>query len=125
MCSTKYLEVDEMKEAETIIWKMIQKTSFRTVNEERLRNLRTFIDPSGVFRIKTQLLMRKDFENFKYSILLSSDHIAVQKMIMHKHKSLSHCGIQTLMSILREVFRIIRKAIKTCTVFKRFEAKCP
>ncbi|GBM09393.1 hypothetical protein AVEN_184096-1 [Araneus ventricosus] len=26
LCSTKYLEVEEMKEAETIIWKMIQKT---------------------------------------------------------------------------------------------------
>ncbi|GBO02493.1 hypothetical protein AVEN_70402-1 [Araneus ventricosus] len=50
-------------------------------------------------------------------------------MIMHKHKILSHCGIQTLMSILREEFwilksrRIIRKALKTCTVCKRFDAK--
>ncbi|GBL92166.1 hypothetical protein AVEN_136217-1 [Araneus ventricosus] len=51
LCSAKYLEVEEMKEAETIIWKMIQKTSFRTVNEETLCNLRPFIDPSGVFRI--------------------------------------------------------------------------
>ncbi|GBN97198.1 hypothetical protein AVEN_47318-1 [Araneus ventricosus] len=129
--SAKYLEVEEMKEAETIIWKMIQKTSFRTVNEERLCNLRPFIDPSGVFRIKTLLLMRKDFENFRYPIVLPSDCIVVQKMIMHKHKTLSHCGVQTLMSILREQFwilksrRTIRKAIKTCTVCRRFEAKHP
>ncbi|GBM71929.1 hypothetical protein AVEN_163084-1 [Araneus ventricosus] len=129
LCSAKYLEVEEMKEAETIIWKMIQKTSVGTVNEERLRNLRPFIDPSGVFRIKTQLLMRKDFENFRYPILLPSDHMVVQKMIMHKHKTLSHCGVQTLMSILREEFwilksrRTMRKAIKTSTVCRRFEAK--
>ncbi|GBL97760.1 hypothetical protein AVEN_184753-1, partial [Araneus ventricosus] len=70
LCSAKYLEFEEMKEAETITWKMIQKTSFRTVNEERLRYLRPFIDPSGLFRIKTQLLMRKDFENFRYPIVL-------------------------------------------------------
>ncbi|GBL88878.1 hypothetical protein AVEN_158982-1 [Araneus ventricosus] len=75
--------------------------------------------------------MRKDFENLKYPILLPSDHIVVQKMIIHKHKTLSHCGNQTLMSILREEFwilksrRTIRKAIKTCTVCKRFEAKHP
>ncbi|GBN40887.1 hypothetical protein AVEN_240861-1, partial [Araneus ventricosus] len=131
LCSAKYLEVEEMKEAETIIWKMMQKTSFRTVNEERLRNLRPFIDPPGVFRIKTQLLMRKDFENFRYPIVLPSDHIVVQKMIMHKLKTLSNCGVQTLMSILREEFwilksrRTIRKAIKTCTVCRRFEAKHP
>ncbi|GBM50512.1 hypothetical protein AVEN_160736-1 [Araneus ventricosus] len=67
----------------------------------------------------------------KYPILLPSDFIVVQKMIMHNHKTLSHCGIQTLMSILREEFwilksrRTIRKAIKTCTVCKRFDAKHP
>ncbi|GBM70491.1 hypothetical protein AVEN_49569-1, partial [Araneus ventricosus] len=99
LCSTKNLEVEEMKEAETIIWKMRQKTSFRTVNEEKLRNLRPFIDPSGVFRIKTRLLMRKAFESSKYPILLPSDNIVVPKMIMHNHKTLSHCGIQTLMSV--------------------------
>ncbi|GBN53763.1 hypothetical protein AVEN_128849-1 [Araneus ventricosus] len=75
--------------------------------------------------------MRKDFENFRYPILLPSDHIVVQKMIKHKHKTLSHCGVQTLMSILGEAFwilksrRTIRKAIKTCTVCRRFEAKHP
>ncbi|GBM60181.1 hypothetical protein AVEN_273497-1 [Araneus ventricosus] len=37
------------------------------------------------------------FENHK-------NHIVVQKMIMHKHKTLSHCGVQILMSILREKF---------------------
>nr|GBM29379.1 hypothetical protein AVEN_256716-1 [Araneus ventricosus]GBM29398.1 hypothetical protein AVEN_11715-1 [Araneus ventricosus] len=73
--------------------------------------------------------MRKDFENFRYPIVLPSDHIVVQKMIMHKHKTLSHCGVQTLMSILREEFwilksrRTMRKAIKTSTVCRRFEAK--
>ncbi|GBM03007.1 hypothetical protein AVEN_14521-1 [Araneus ventricosus] len=75
--------------------------------------------------------MRKDFENFRYPIVLASDHIVVQKMIMHKHKTLSQCGVQTLMFILREEFwilksrRTIRKAIKTCTVCRRFEAKHP
>ncbi|KAF8768453.1 hypothetical protein HNY73_021271 [Argiope bruennichi] len=68
------------------------------VSEGRLRNLSPFFDPKGLIRIKAQLLMRKDFENFKYPILLPPDHIAVHKMIMHRHQTLSHCGIHTLMS---------------------------
>ncbi|GBM60060.1 hypothetical protein AVEN_147617-1 [Araneus ventricosus] len=52
-------------------------------------------------------------------------------MIMHKHKKLFHCRIQTLVSILKEEFwilksrRTIRKAINTCTDCRRFEAKHP
>ncbi|XP_055933001.1 uncharacterized protein LOC129963022 [Argiope bruennichi] len=126
--TSQNLEIEELSEAETIIWKIIQKTSFKTVSEERLRNLRPFVDPKGLIRIKTQLLMRKDFENFKYPILLPPDHIVVHKMIMHRHKILSHCGIQTLMSSLREHFwlirsrKTIRRVLKSCITCKRFEA---
>ncbi|GFS83233.1 uncharacterized protein NPIL_660701 [Nephila pilipes] len=43
-CTKKYLEVEEMKEAETLIWRMVRKASLRTVKDERLCNL-PFFDP--------------------------------------------------------------------------------
>lgn len=128
---TGNLNIEELKHAEISIWKIVQKNTFKSADCDRLRHLKPFTDSSGIIRVKSQLLMRQDFENFKFPIILPSDHEIVTKLIMHKHKLLLHCGIQTLMAELRENFwilrsrRTIRKVLRRCILCKRYDARHP
>lgn len=129
--TSKNLETEEMNAAEVLVWKIVQRVSFKTENDERLRHLKPFVDSSGLLRVKTRILMRQDLENFRTPIILPPDHPVVTKLIMEKHKQQMHCGTQTLMAILRENFWIlksrktIRKVLKNCIKCRRFDSKPP
>ncbi|XP_055947159.1 uncharacterized protein LOC129980800 [Argiope bruennichi] len=79
--------------------------------------------------MKTRLAFREDTQDFKFSMILPSDHPVVTSLIISKHKELLHCGIQTLIARLREKYRIlkarktIRKVIRKCVICKRFNAR--
>nr|XP_042900001.1 uncharacterized protein LOC122269710 [Parasteatoda tepidariorum] len=121
----------ELKNAEKIILKCVQKDAFANDGNKRLNSLKTIIDDEGLIRIKTKVFMREDDFNFRLPIVLPSDYTVVKNLIYWKHKQLGHCGIQLLVSTLREEFWIlksrktIRNAIKSCVICKRFYSKPP
>lgn len=123
------LSAEEIKNAEDAVLKMVQTTSFNSVNDARLKSFQPFFDAKGLIRMKTRLIMRKDTENFRCPIILPSDHPVVQRLIFDKHRKLLHCGIQTLLSNLRENYWIlkgrktIRKVLKQCAICQRFTAR--
>ncbi|XP_035223057.1 uncharacterized protein LOC118195833 [Stegodyphus dumicola] len=101
----------------------------KTEKDKRLRNLKPFVDSSGLLRVKSRILMRQDFENLRTPVILPPEHPVVSKLIMEKHEQQIHCGTQTLMAMLRENFWIlksrktIRKVLENCTKCRRFDSR--
>ncbi|GBM34169.1 hypothetical protein AVEN_17973-1 [Araneus ventricosus] len=125
------LSEEEIKRAELKILKKIQEDSFHNENTQRLKLLETFTDAYGISRVKTELTMREEDDNFKVPIVLPSDHHVVKSLILYKHEELGHPGVQSLMVALRENYWIlksrktIKKIIKTCIICQRFSVKQP
>ncbi|XP_055939487.1 uncharacterized protein LOC129969103 [Argiope bruennichi] len=123
------LKVNELKRAEKSIVKIIQHDSFSSEDIKKLKSLSVFKDEEDILRVKTRLIERKDHHNFIFPMLLPKKHAVVEKLILHKHLSLSHAGIHILISKLRENFWIIksrstiRGALSRCVRCRRHEAK--
>ncbi|XP_035216750.1 uncharacterized protein LOC118190181, partial [Stegodyphus dumicola] len=123
------LKVYELTRAEKCIVKIIQHDSFSSDDIKKLMSISVFKDGEGILRVKSRLTERKDHENFIYPMLLPKNHKIVEKLIIHKHLSISHAGIHVLMSTLRETFRIlrsratIRKALYACVRCRRHGSK--
>ncbi|GFX69436.1 integrase catalytic domain-containing protein [Trichonephila clavipes] len=81
---------------------------------QHLKSLSTFTDSNGILRIKTKLIMREDDENFKFPLVLSSDHHVVKSLILYKHQELGHPGVQSSVVgwFLGEVDRTVKKNFK-------------
>ncbi|GFW31065.1 uncharacterized protein TNCV_4523341 [Trichonephila clavipes] len=122
---------DELKKAEIPILKKVQDDSFQGEKMQHLKSLSTFTDSNGVLRIKTKLIMREDDKNFKFPLVLPSDHHVVKSLILYKHQELGHPGVQYLMAALGENYWILksRKTIKmtfkTRIICQRFSVKKP
>ena len=122
------LKVHELEKAEKFIVKLIQLESFSSEDIKNLKSISVLKD-EGILRVKTKLTEKKDFENFKYPILLPSKHKLVKLLIVEYHLSLHHAGLHILLSNLREKFWIIngrktiRAAISKCIVCRRHNAK--
>ncbi|GIX67660.1 reverse transcriptase [Caerostris extrusa] len=57
--------------------------------------------------MKTRLTFREDTQDFKFPVILPSDHPVVTNLMPYlKHKELFHCGIQTL--IARKKYWILK-----------------
>ncbi|GFS85295.1 integrase_H2C2 domain-containing protein, partial [Nephila pilipes] len=116
--STNMLSAQELKEAEIKVLFIVQKSSFSSSNDEKLRNIPYMVDKNGLLRMKTRLTFRENTEDFKFSVILTLDHPVVTSIIVYKHKELMHCGIQTLIACLREKYwilkvrRTVRKVIR-------------
>ncbi|GBM79729.1 hypothetical protein AVEN_27373-1 [Araneus ventricosus] len=97
--------------------------------DKRLQKLQILEDENGLFRIKTRLSLKDDLKNFKFPIVLPSEHSIVEKLVRWKHCSLGHAGVQTVMTNLREEFWILKyrktvlKVVKNCVICKRFDAR--
>ncbi|XP_055950873.1 uncharacterized protein LOC129984959 [Argiope bruennichi] len=123
------LKVNELKMAEKSIVKIIQHDSFSSEDIKKLKSLSVFKDKEDILRVKTRLTERKDHHNFIFPMLLPKKHAVVEKLILHKHLSLSHAGIHILISKLRENFWIIksrstiRGALSRCVRCRRHESK--
>ncbi|XP_055935619.1 uncharacterized protein LOC129965604 [Argiope bruennichi] len=115
--------------AEKSIVKIIQHDSFSSEDIKKLKSLSVFKDEEDSLRVKTRLIERKDHHNFIFPMLLPKKHAVVEKLILHKHLSLSHAGIHTLISKLRETVWIIksrstiRGALSRCVRCRKHEAK--
>ncbi|GBN15007.1 hypothetical protein AVEN_78236-1 [Araneus ventricosus] len=108
---------------------LIQKESFKDVNDDKRKKLRPIIDCNGLIRAKTNISNRDDTNDFKFPIILPSDHTVVKLLIMNAHNDILHAGTSMLMSHLREKYWIIkarktiRNCIGKCVKCQRFKAK--
>ncbi|GFU39669.1 transposable element Tc1 transposase [Trichonephila clavipes] len=99
------LTVQELEKSEKFLLVQVQKVCFDSENNIHLR---TFKDVQGIIKVETRIASRKDLETFRFPILLPNKHPIVEKLIMYKHLEFGHVGSQTLMSILRESYLIIK-----------------
>lgn len=100
------ISYDEISEAETRFLRMIQEEVFG--HDVDSLNLEIFQDERKIWRIRTRLVLGDFEENFKYPILLPSKHVLVHRLIEEYHILNCHKGVQTLLSILREKFWILK-----------------
>ncbi|XP_044757073.1 uncharacterized protein LOC123315444 [Coccinella septempunctata] len=118
---------DEVSEAEKRLLRMVQEEVFG--KDLSSLNLETFQDENKLWRIRSRLILGDFEENFKYPILLPSKHVLVNRLIEEYHILNRHTGVQTLLSILREKFWIlkgrktVRQVISKCCLCKRYTSK--
>lgn len=121
------ISVEEFERAEKRLFKLIQEETFTGLQDPSIRALRPIADKDGLFRAKTNIIQRKDEENFLYPVILPSNHPVVQRLIIEKHLEKQHAGVSTLMAHLRESVWIlksrktIRNVIRKCIKCKRFQ----
>ncbi|GFS94337.1 hypothetical protein NPIL_88701 [Nephila pilipes] len=82
------LSAEEFKGAEIKVMFIVQKSSFSSSNDERLRNIPYVVDKNGLLRMKTRLTFREDTEDFKFPIILPSN----QPVIKKNHRNFSWQG---------------------------------
>ncbi|GFY48614.1 integrase catalytic domain-containing protein [Trichonephila inaurata madagascariensis] len=123
------LSVSELKNAEIALMHLVQKELLKNINDDKLKQLRPIIDCNGLIRAKTNVSNRDDTNDFRFPIILPSDHTVVKLLIMNAHNDLLHAGTSMLMSHLREKYWIIkarktiRKCIRKCVKCPRFKTK--
>nr|XP_015907850.2 uncharacterized protein LOC107439688 [Parasteatoda tepidariorum] len=123
------LTVEEIEQAEVILLKAIQLEAFGTVSNPILKSLQSQLDESGVLRETTRLIQQEDTDDFKRPIVLPSKHPVVDLQILEHHRKLSHAGVQTLMTLLREKFWVIkfrgtiRRVIRGCINCQPFKVQ--
>ncbi|GBL91910.1 hypothetical protein AVEN_172814-1 [Araneus ventricosus] len=126
---SKTLSVSEVEKAEIALMLLIQKESFKDENDDKLKKLRPIINCNGLIRAKTSISNRDDTNNFKFPIILPSDHTVVKLLIMNAHNDLLHACTSMLISHLREKYWIIkahktiRNCVRKCVKRQRFKAK--
>lgn len=119
---------NELNIAEKRIVVMIQREVFPE-NESELKGIELFIDDDDVLRVKTKLTLRNDDDYFISPAVLPGKHPIVRALIEYYHRKYSHAGTQTIMSILRERFWIVKcrvavkKVVNDCTLCKRYRGK--
>ncbi|UYV72472.1 hypothetical protein LAZ67_9003283 [Cordylochernes scorpioides] len=123
------LTVNEIKRAELMLVRVIQRESFTGPEDKRLKVFKLCCDSLGLLRVKTKISRRQDLESFRMPLLLPSDHDLVYLLIRWKHETWGHVGLQTLMNLLREDYwilkfrRTVRRVIHQCVKCRRFTAK--
>ncbi|GFX09214.1 integrase catalytic domain-containing protein [Trichonephila clavipes] len=108
--SSETLSVSELKNAEIALVHLVQKESFKNIKDDKLKQLRPIIDCNGLIRVKTNFSNRHDTDDFRFPIILPSDHTVVKLLIMNAHneRDLLQAGTSMLMSHLREKYLIIK-----------------
>ncbi|GBN33440.1 hypothetical protein AVEN_171049-1 [Araneus ventricosus] len=110
------------------ITRIVQKETFQE-DDKQLKFLSVCKDEDGLLLVNTKIIYRKDTENFRTSVLLPSEHEIVSRLIRFHREKNSHCGVQTLINILRETYWIlrgkksVRKVISSCVICKRYSSK--
>jgi hypothetical protein len=125
--SEKYLSIEEMRQAEIKLVKIVQEQSFND-NPKKINKIEVE-RKEGIMRVKTRLLEKDDTEDFRHPFLLPKDHMLVEELILELHKMHCHAGVQFLMGKLREKYwipqarRTIRQLLRKCVKCQRFNAK--
>jgi Integrase zinc binding domain len=116
------------RKAELALLKLVQEENFKE-GDRVLLQLQANKDDYGVWRVRTKIIMREDSDNFRFPILLPTDHPVTRMMIEHEHLRMNHCGVQVLMTALRERFWVIksrktvRHVVTSCGRCRRFVIK--
>ena len=79
---------------------MVQREVFTLYEISRLKSLAVFKDKEGILCVRTKIVERDDVENFKYPVLLPSDHKPVALLIQEHHVRLLHAGLHMLLGKL-------------------------
>ncbi|UYV74112.1 hypothetical protein LAZ67_11002145 [Cordylochernes scorpioides] len=119
---------EELDSAEKSLVKIKQSES---IGEEdpKMKQLHSFQDKEGLWRVKTRIVNRNDDELFRLPILIPSNHPVTELIVKSVHEKMYHCGAQTLRSVLREKFwipkarQLVRHVIHKCPRCRRFETK--
>ncbi|UYV72990.1 hypothetical protein LAZ67_10001409, partial [Cordylochernes scorpioides] len=119
---------EKLDSAEKSLVKIIQSES---IGEEdpKMKQLHTFQDKEGLWRVKTRIVNRNDDELFRLPILIPTNHPVTELIVKSVHEKMYHCGAQTLRSVLREKFwipkarQLVRYVIHKCPRCRRFETK--
>ncbi|XP_043469952.1 uncharacterized protein LOC122503458 [Leptopilina heterotoma] len=123
------LSKQEFCEAEVKVLRVVQKETFESESDAKIKCLNPCVDESGLIRLQTLISNRKDTENFRYPVVLDPSHDIVRKLIEFHHVQLQHVGVQGTLTNLRERFwvltgrRAIRSVINKCVICKRHKAK--
>lgn len=123
------LSLPEIDRAEIAILSLVQRESFKGEKDDKLKQLRPIVDCHGLIRAKSGVAFRDDVYDFKFPIILPSDHPVVKMLIINAHNELLHAGTSLIMTNLRERFWIlksrktIRNCIRNCVKCQRFKAK--
>lgn len=126
--NTSELTVMEIEKAEIILLRLIQRDAFGTIKTEALKCLHPTLDEDGLIHTATRLVHRQDTDSFKNPIVLPSKHPVVKLLILAEHRAMSHAGVQTLMTRLREKYwilqcrRTVRQALRDCKNCRRFDS---
>nr|XP_042912939.1 uncharacterized protein LOC122272959 [Parasteatoda tepidariorum] len=84
------LSVKELEEAEKTTVYLIQRESFTGVSDKRLKTLDVFIDEKGIYRLKTTVNKRNDFEEFRTPAILPGENSIVNRLVLFEHKKNGH-----------------------------------
>ncbi|XP_042909407.1 uncharacterized protein [Parasteatoda tepidariorum] len=123
------LSVKELEEAEKTTVYLIQQETFTGVSDKRLKTLDVFIDEKRIYRLKTTVYKRDDFEEFRTPAILPGANSIVKRLVLFEHKKNGHAGVSYTLNSLRERFwllcgrRTVKSVLRSCVVCKRFSAK--
>lgn len=90
--SSKDISIVGIERAEIAPMGLIQKESFQGLEDERIHKHRPILDGNGVIRVKTNIVFRYDTKDFRYPLILPSNHMVVKLLIMAKRQEVFHAG---------------------------------
>ena len=134
-CKKRFLRVQEIQEAETLLFKWIQHEEFGAnilaltrnqplSNKSKLLRLTPFPDERGIMRIGGRLSKADIQSSAKRQLILRGKHHVVQLLIRQYHEK-SHFGTEYVLSAIRQRFWVIngrvsvKQIVRGCMVRKR------
>lgn len=122
------LTVDELNEAEKVIFRTIQKEWNPLDRAKCETSLQLVDDSDGLIRIETRLILLDADDEFKRPVVLF-DHPLVHCLIKFLHLENCHAGVGTILTIIRARFwllkgrSVVKKVVSKCVVCKRYSTK--
>lgn len=74
----------------------------------KLITLCTFMDRDGLLLVTTRINQRDDNQDFRYPIVLPSNHELVKRMVTDRHLQSSHVRVHVILNDLCQQFWILR-----------------
>ena len=124
-----FLTVQEIQEAETLLFKWIQHEEFGadilalTQNQplskkSKLLSLTPFLDESFILRIGGRLSKADIQSSAKHQLILPGKHHVVQLLIRQYHEK-SHFGTEYVLSAIRQRFWVINGGVSVKQISRR------
>lgn len=127
-CCSGPVTAKEVTQAETTIFKLVQKEWPLEKKNETMKQMQTLMDQDGLLKLRTKLLLGEGTQSDKFPVVLPK-HPLVQALIYFKHKEAQHAGVQTTLNLLRDSVwiirgrQIVRHVLNKCLACKRHKVK--